>query len=232
MSAATIGVERAGERTSVTAPPRSARQSAARESEELVLSNVTSQRVREATGRGWAEWLTLLDDEGAAAMRHSALVAHLGSRHSEVPTSWWRQAVTVGYEQARGRAVGATDRGFQVGVQRTATAPPADVWRVVTERPELWLGTVPTLERGARYTSDTGATGEIRVVRPGERLRLTWRPAGWATAATVQLTLLPAANGRTALHVLVEKLPDAEARERTRAHWRAVLERVIHAAAR
>ncbi len=97
------------------------------EQKELTLVRLSSETVREATGRGWEEWLEALDAAGAADWNHGQIVAHLEREHREATTSWWRQSITVGYEQARGkRAEGETAAGFQVGVQRSVAASPAE----------------------------------------------------------------------------------------------------------
>ncbi len=66
------------------------------------------------------------------------------------------------------------------------------------------------------------------MARPGERLRLTWQPEDWAAPATLQLTMHESRPGKTVLGAHLEKLPDAEAREEMRSHWRATLERIAH----
>ena len=194
--------------------------------------------MREATGRGWEEWLEALDAAGAADWNHGQIVAHLEREHREATTGWWRQSITVGYEQARGkRAEGETAAGFQVGVQRSVAASPAEAWELVVSRPELWLGQGASVafEEGERYEVPAGdgapgASGEIRVVKPGARLRMTWQPEGWARPATLQLTLLESGPTKTATHAQLEKLPDADAREVTRERWRGALERLVMAA--
>ena len=102
----------------------------ASEQQELTLGRVSSAAVRKATGRGWEEWLGVLDAAGAADWDHGQIVAYLEHEHPEVGSGWWRQSITVGYEQARGkRVVGQTaDAGFQVGVQRSVAATAAHAW--------------------------------------------------------------------------------------------------------
>ncbi len=198
---------------------------------------VSAAAVREATGRGWDEWFEVLDAAGAAELPHGEIVAHLQREHPAV-SRWWRQSVTVAYERARGRrAVGETGAGFQVSVQRSVAATAAEAWELLTTRPELWLGEGASVAfaAGARYEVPAGegapgASGEVRVVKPGVRLRMTWRPDGWPAPATLQLTLTERGPGRTAIGADLEKLPDAEAREAMRARWRAALERVAAAA--
>ena len=195
------------------------------------VGTVSDDSVREATGRGWDEWLATLDAAGARDWDHQRIVAYLEREHGESCSSWWRQSVAVTYERARGkRAVGQTAGGFQVGVQRSVARPVTEVWALVTSRPDLWLGegVRVVLEPGRHYEA-AGTKGEIRVVKPGDRLRLTWQLDGWTAPATVQLTLLATGPGKTALHAHVERLPDAGARETARARWREALDRVAGA---
>lgn len=190
---------------------------------------VSDEAVRAATGRGWDEWRAALDAAGAREWSHREIVAHIASEHPQV-SGWWQQSITVAYEKAHGRrVVGQTaDAGFQLGVQRRLAATPAEVWELVTTRPELWLGEGIAFREGERYRV-TGAEGEVRVVKPGLRLRLTWRPDGWEKPATLQLTLDAPRPGTTALGVHLERLPDADAREAMRTRFRAALERIVAA---
>lgn len=88
-------------------------------------------------------------------------------------------------EQARGRrAVGET---ATARLQRTVPATVTQVWKLITSRPELWLGAGVTFDKGERYAvspagGTLGAHGEIRVVKPGDRLRMTLA-AGWLAGA-------------------------------------------------
>ena len=197
------------------------------------IERISSDTIREATGQDWDGWLEALDAAEAADWSHKEIVAWLEREHSDTVSPWWRQSISVGYEQARGkRIVGQTaDAGFQVGVQRSVGATPGELWKLVVERPDLWLGEGPAPEfrKGERYEL-SGARGEIRVVRPANRLRMTWQPDGWAAPATLQLTVSETGSGKATLHAHLEKLPDANAREAMRAHWRAALERVTAAA--
>jgi uncharacterized protein YndB with AHSA1/START domain len=186
-----------------------------------------SERVSETTGRTWDEWFELLDRAGAAELSHKEIVGHLTREHPEV-SPWWRQTITVEYERARGkRVLGQTaDAGFQVGVRRTIDAALDEAWELVTENPELWLGDDPriTFEKGARY-----ARGEVRVVKPGDRIRMTWQPDGWEAPATLQVTFLESKPGRTSIGFHLEKLPDSAAREEMRERFRTALDRLASA---
>ncbi len=198
-------------------------------------SRVSEESLREASGRGWEGWFEVLDAAGALDLSHRDMVRHLDEHHRDELSAWWQQTVVVGYEKARGlRVVGQTaGAGFQIGVQRTLAAPLDAVWETVVSRPDLWLGEGASvqLEPGRRYdvpaaAGQPAAAGEVRVVRPGNRLRITWQPEGWAAPATIQIAVQEPAPGRTALHAHMEKLPDGEAREAMRARWRGALARI------
>jgi uncharacterized protein YndB with AHSA1/START domain len=207
---------------------------------EPALGRISSETVRNATGRGWNEWLATLDAAGAAGWGHRDIVAYLERDHSRATSGWWRQSIAVAYERARGkRVIGETaGAGFQVGVQRSVAATAAQVWELLTARPELWLGDGASIafEVGERYEVQPGgglpgARGEVRVVKPRERLRMTWQPGSWPAPATLQLTLLTTGSGKTAIHAHLERLPDAERREAMRERWRETLERIAVAVA-
>lgn len=196
-----------------------------------ITDRVTDTAVKEATGRDWKAWMRALDSAGAAELTHKQLVAHLAR---EVESSWWQQSIAVAYEQARGkRVVGETSTtGFQVGVVRTLPMTAPALWDMLTQKAERWLGpgAALKLEPGKGYEvpkrrGAPGVRGELRVVKPGQRLRMTWQPDGWKKPATLQLTVMPKARGAS-LHVHMEKLPDAKAREAMREHWSNVLAKI------
>lgn len=135
------------------------------------------------------------------------------------------------------RVVGKTkDVGFEIGVSRTLDHPPEEVWAFLTGADGLavWLGQGVALpaERGEPYRTLDGTQGELRSLRPLDRVRLTCRPPGWDHDTTVQVAIRPAGKGRTMLRFHQEWLADAEERERQRDHWRAVMDEMGRALGR
>lgn len=198
------------------------------------FGRIGTEAARRATGRGWDDWLSVLDDAGAQHLSHPEIVSLLEREHPEVESGWWRQTITVGYERARGlRVVGQTAAaGFELGVQRTVAADPDRVWALLVSRPDLWLG-----DGGEAQITPGGAvtgpdvSGEVRVVRPSVRLRLRWQPHDWARPASLQWTLSRTTSGGTRIGMHLEQMPDPEARERMRHHWSEVLGRIAAALA-
>lgn len=101
--------------------------------------------------------------------------------------------------------VGRTkDAGWQIGVSRTVPLSMDDVWARL-EDVESWLGE---------------PADDVRSHRPHDRIRVGWH------GTIVQVAVRPAATG-TSVRFHQERLPDAEARERQREHWRSVLDRLF-----
>lgn len=122
------------------------------------------------------------------------------------------------------------DAGWEIGVSRTFPVSVEEAWDVLVDGPglPLWLGAgavVPDAV-GAPYRTDDGVEGELRSLRPVDRLRLTWQPPARAGRPTVvQVVVRPAATGAS-VRFHQEHLADAAERERQRAHWRSVLDRL------
>jgi uncharacterized protein YndB with AHSA1/START domain len=192
-------------------------------------TDVSDAAVRKATGRGWDDWFALLDAAGARDWSHKEIVAWLAA-NAEL-SGWWRQSVAVGFEKAAGkRVVGETaDAGFQVGVRITVAAPLNAVWDALASPAgkALWLRSeIAELVPGAAYEAPGGTEGEIRVVKPLDRIRFTHCHPGAAPASTVQIALVRSAEAKTAITFHHEKLRDPDERELMRRHWKAVAERI------
>lgn len=130
------------------------------------------------------------------------------------------------------KIVGQTaSAGFQIGVRRTLNISQKQAWErlISPQGMKLWLGECPDLiwAKGTDFRTAEGLTGQLRVVKPQEQLRLTWQPAHWAEASTLQIRLLPAASpGRTTVSFHQEKLDSMQRREQMKAHWDDVIRAV------
>jgi uncharacterized protein YndB with AHSA1/START domain len=171
------------------------------------IAGIGSDAVRNATGKGWDEWLAILDQEGARLMKHTAIASLLHEAH-KLP-GWWAQMVTVGYEQARGlREAYQTSRGYEAGRTRTIGAPPNTVF-----------GAWKNPRQRARWLADHDIT--IRAATPGRSLCITW-----SDGSRVEVNLLVKGKGRTQVNVQHSKLADAIAVERMKAYWGEQLDRL------
>jgi uncharacterized protein YndB with AHSA1/START domain len=117
--------------------------------------------------------------------------------------------------------------GFQVGVRRTLPISQERAWELVTssEGLGLWLGvsTSLNLEPGEKYFTKTG-TGDIRVVKNLQQLRLTLKKEEWQKPSTIQIRIIPKDRNKTTISFHQENLPNQNVREEMKVYWENVLE--------
>ncbi|UJF35442.1 SRPBCC family protein [Paenibacillus hexagrammi] len=132
---------------------------------------------------------------------------------------------------AETKPVGLTaSAGYQIGVRRTIAMPQHQVWELLISPQglKLWLGDVKRigLHPGDRFETNEGTTGEMRVAKEPEQLRLTWQPSGWEKASTLQIRVLAGKAERTTVSFHQEKLDSAVTREAMKLRWEEVLLRL------
>lgn len=203
------------------------------------LNKISSEAVEKATGKGWDEWVEIIDKAGGAKMTHKDIAKMIDEKgwlanRSLKSAGWWCQMITVGYEYAKNRrAVGETqEQGFEIGVQKMIYVPIDTLWNFIVSSKgiKLWLGDIDNLnlENGYKYKTKDGIEGEVRTIKKQERIRLTWKKREWDKPSTLQLTLSCPRNtqDKTNLRFHQEKLTSKEQREQMRKHWQGVLEKL------
>ena len=171
---------------------------------------MTNAAIEKGTGSGWDEWFRSLDAWGAADRTHTDIARYV--RDEREVDGWWAQAVTVGYERARGlRAVHQTSRGFEVSVSKMVGAPPALVWEAFLDptRRASWLEAEVLGER--RRAGAVGRSATFNVPADGSR---------------VTVAIDPRDEGRATVTVTHLALADATEVEQSRAAWRKRLGRL------
>lgn len=135
--------------------------------EETKFSGMSSTALENATGKGWDNWLAVLDAAEATKMTHKEMAQWLVAE-GHIESEWWAQTITVGYEQARGmRKVNQKTDGFTFSVTKTmpfeigsvyeAWADPLmrAAWMPDSSRLEITTANLNKNIRGKR--SDTGS---------------------------------------------------------------------------
>jgi len=170
---------------------------------------MSDEAVRAKTGKSWDEWLAILDAAGAKTLGHKEIVALVG-QHGAGP--WWRQMVTVTYEQARGlREKHQTATGYTANASRTIGVS-------VDRLFEAWSD---ASLRG-RWLPDAELT--IRKATPGKSLRISW-----GDGTNVDVGLVSKGESKSQIAVEHAKLPDAEAVARAKEYWKQALDRLQQA---
>jgi hypothetical protein len=177
-----------------------------REPTDPALFPTSVDAVRAATVRDYEEWFDRLDKWGARARDHTDTAAWLAAQPSV--GAWWAQAITVAYERARGtRALHEASGGFQISVSRTIGVQAELLLGAFTGEPlrVQWLPGAPMTRR--RTTAALTA-------------RFDWADP----PSRVAVYVTPRSSGKASVSVVHEKLPDAEAAERLKHHWRERLD--------
>lgn len=131
----------------------------------------------------------------------------------------------------KARVIGQTASvGFQIGVRRTFQVSAERAWSFLISPNGLktWLGDVPslTIRVGETFISREGTTGEFRVVKPMQQLRLRWKRPEWSAPSTLQIRLLSSAEGKTTVSFHQEKLDHPNTRELMKQLWEDVLNKM------
>src|SRR3954447_7686622 len=167
----------------------------------LATSDAT---IRERTGRGWEEWLALLDEWGAADKSHREIARWLAGRQGVHPLAWNAQAIAGSYERARrGRKVGEHEDGFTVTASKTVHVP--------IER--LYAAFVDAGQR-ARWLPDAQLR-ERTTIEP-RSARFDWGDDG----SRLHVALTARGEAKSTAALTHERLADGAEAERMKAFWR------------
>jgi hypothetical protein len=147
--------------------------------------------LRNATGRGWDEWCTLIDAFAGRDAGHTRIAAHVQSTYDV--DGWWAQTITVGYERIRGLRLPYQnhDGRFTAGRTQTITVD-VDALRVML------------LDEAERKILFPAFDTQLRSRPSSKNVRLTIAPG------TAEIALSPTSDGRTKVTVAHSKLPSPD----------------------
>jgi uncharacterized protein YndB with AHSA1/START domain len=181
------------------------RNRAARERLAGADDRVSDAKVREATGKKWEQWFSILDRWGAREKKHSEIARFLVEEH-DVP-GWWAQSVTVAYERARGmRLKHERPDGFSVSASKTISVP-VEV---------LFDAFVDDVNRN-KWLPD--ASMSIRTSQPHKSARFDWEGGSTRVVAWFENR----GTSKSTVSMAHERIPDADEAENMKAMWRESL---------
>ncbi|WP_235941618.1 SRPBCC domain-containing protein [Paenibacillus puerhi] len=190
--------------------------------------------IERETGAPWEQWLQWLEEDAAQRYSYDELTGYL----QEVRGAGLRWAPIIAdmYRQQQGhKPVGQTIAvGFNIGVRKTAALSREQLWHylISPDGLKLWIGEVEpfNLEAGTVFESKEGVSGKLSVVKPYEKLRLSWQRPDWEHPSTLQIYLLPTKTGKTTISFNQEKLDDLYMRHIMKRHWEEAAERMLQEA--
>lgn len=129
---------------------------------------ISDKAVKDATGRGWKEWLRLLDSLKAKTKAHRQIVEIVSARGA---SPWWSQMVTVQYERMRGmRQVHETKTGYVANVSRTFAVPVEELFAMFRKlaKKEKYKERTATEPKSLRLTAPDETSVEVGFYAKGE----------------------------------------------------------------
>jgi hypothetical protein len=162
----------------------------------------SDEKLTEATGQDWEAWLSLLDRWGARDRNHRETVDFLINRHEVA--GWWAQAITTGYERARGlRLKHQQANGFTVYASKTVGVPIEVLFEafVTDDRRREWL---------------TDGTMSLRTSQPDKVARFDWGDG----PTRILVTFEEKGPSKATAYVSHERLPDPDDADSAKAAWK------------
>jgi hypothetical protein len=174
-----------------------------------MATTISYEAIEKATGKSWSEWLSFFEDIGADQLDHKEIAQKVGDLGGAPP--WWRQMVTVAYEQHIGRrAPGQNSEGqFAVSVGKTVAESideAVDTWKTKTMNRKHFSG-IP-ITRGPEMSRT-------------EKWRY-WR-CGLADRSRIIVNFSAKLDGRTVISIQHENLESSEQTELWRRFWKDFL---------
>jgi uncharacterized protein YndB with AHSA1/START domain len=169
---------------------------------------MSDEAVKAKTGKTWKQRFAILDKAGAKKLNHQEIVKYLSDAHEVGP--WWRQMVTVTYEQVRGlRQPHEKPAGFEISVSRTINVPIASLYKAfATDKARhAWLA-----EDGL----------EVRTATANKSIRGAWNEV----KTSLEISFVPKGEAKSQVVVTHRKLPSAKASATMKTFWAKALDRL------
>ncbi len=170
------------------------------------INGITSDAVKDKTGKTWEDWCWALDRAGGRMMDSPDIAEWL--QHQYRLPLWWSRTIAAGYAVERGlRQPHQKGRGYAIDRAKTISAPLMKVWSAwrnprIRER---WLPEAPFELRRMRY-------------RKSIYLR-------WPDGSRVSAVFLPK-PGRTKVVVSHRTLAEQADVDRMKDYWAGALQRL------
>ncbi len=167
---------------------------------EESYSGISSSAVKKKTGKGWMEWISILDKEEAIKLPHKEIAILLSERYKVA--DWWCQTVTVGYEKAKGRRkLNEKESGFEISVSKVLPIKMKalfDLWNDDKKR-RKWLTNNVIVHKST----------------PPKSLRMTWEDG----VKAISVNFYEKSEGKSQVTVQHGKLKDENEAKQMKALW-------------
>jgi len=177
----------------------------------LMAERLSAEAIEEGTGRAWADWVAYFDSVGAADLTHQEIVAAASAAGAP---PWWRQMVTVRYEQHIGRRLPgqAPDGTFTLSASKTRPG-------TLDDSLACWV---------EQFADATEIDGVGVAKGPEVSSSDSWRywRCRLEDGSRIVVNFADKPPDKSVVSVQHEQLATPEAVDRWRLHWRGVLARL------
>ena len=195
------------------------------------VGRVTNDSVLKGSGKGWAQWITLLNKLGGQTLSRSEIVQLLKTKYRLSP--WWQQGVAHGYEVAIGRRIDeqSAKGTYLATVTKSIDLNAKKLWLLMVSNAGLRIWTQPvgetTIAKGSHFETTDGFFGEVRSLLKGKRIRLSWIHADTGDRSTLQVLTVGRPGKKTILVFNHEGLKSLKEKQRFRSRWREAAEKLV-----
>ncbi|UCC79226.1 MAG: DUF4287 domain-containing protein [Candidatus Zixiibacteriota bacterium] len=168
------------------------------------IAGTSDEAVVKATGKGWSQWLAVLDRKKATQLSHREIGQFLREKHKL--SLWWAQKISVGYEQERGmRVMHEQPEGFEISKSKTLPISPMTAFKAWNDKAarDKWLGESIT----------------IRKATPAKSMRITW-----PDKTHVDVNFYDKGENKCQVSVQHTRLSNATQAEKMKKYWSGKLE--------
>jgi hypothetical protein len=174
-----------------------------------MAQTISPEAIEKGTGKSWSDWINFFESINASEMSHKEM-AEAASDLGGAPI-WWRQMVTVAYEQHIGRRVVGQDceGNFNVASGKTFAG-------TMDEALEAWVGLVGGCQ---------DFSGVVIAREPDISSTENWRywRCGLADGSRVNVNIYQKLPGKASLGIEHQKIEFPEQVEHWRAFWKSFL---------
>jgi uncharacterized protein YndB with AHSA1/START domain len=182
-------------------------QKMAKQDPPLKYNGIGNDAVKAKTGKGWDEWIKLLDKEKASKLSHKEIAIILSEKYNV--GDWWSQMVTVGYEKAKGlRETNQSKTGYEISVSK--------VFPVAVDR--LFLMWDDEKRRNKWLKEKIVAHKSI----PEKSMRFTWKDG----SKSISVNFSPKGAAKSQVTVQHGKLKDAKLGKEMKGFWQEAIKKL------
>ncbi len=163
---------------------------------------ISDAKLKEATGKKWEQWFSILDRWGAKGKKHGEIARFLTETHKA--DSWWAQSITVGYERAKGlRLKHQQSDGFTISASKTLAVPI-----------DVAFDAFVNARTRKKWLTDGKMT--LRTSQATRSARFNWEDG----STRVNVGFIDKGPSKSTVSLAHERLGDADEAETTKSLWK------------